>query len=93
MYVRKTTHKNKDGFTVAYLYPAENVWGAEADYSKVRLLYSFGQVDKHQIRRLVQSLARFLSLKEARRTTVAMESTSALDFMESRPWGGARILA
>ncbi|NIV32318.1 MAG: IS1634 family transposase [Anaerolineae bacterium] len=95
MYIRTTRRKNKDGSVVEYLQLAENQWDPDAGRSQARILYSFGradQIDADQIRRLVKSLARFLSPAEAVQATAAVDGTPALDFLESRPWGGAWAL-
>ncbi|HKJ87980.1 MAG TPA: IS1634 family transposase, partial [Gammaproteobacteria bacterium] len=81
---------------VEYLQLAENQWDPDAGRSQARILYSFGradQLDADQIRRLVKSLARFLSPAEAVQATAAVDGTPALDVVESRPWGGAWGLA
>lgn len=95
MYIRTTRRKNKDGSVVEYLQLAENQWDPDAGRSQARILYSFGradQIDADQIRRLVKSLARFLTPEEAVQATAAVKGTPALDVVESRPWGGAWLL-
>ena len=95
MYIRTTRRKNKDGSVVEYLQLAENQWDPEAGRSQAKILYSFGRadtIDADQIRRLVKSLARFLSPEEALQATAAVEGTPSLDGVESRPWGGAWLL-
>ena len=92
MYIRTTRRTNKDGSVVEYLQLAENQWDPDAGRSQARILYSFGradQLDADQIRRLVKSLARFLSPEEAAQATAAVDGHPALDVVDSRPWGGA----
>lgn len=98
MYLRQTSRKNKDGSTVRYLQLAHNVWDAQAGCAKAQVIYNFGradQVDVDALRRLVQSISRFLSPEDALRTRaqLAGQESAPLQWVESRPLGGAWLLA
>lgn len=98
MYIRQTSRKNKDGSTVRYLQLAHNVWDAQAGCAKAQVIYNFGradQVDVDALRRLVKSIFRFLSPEDDLRTQaeLAGQDTDSLRFIESRPLGGAWVLA
>lgn len=98
MYLRQTSRKNKDGSTVRYLQLAHNVWDPEAGCAKAQVIYNFGradQVDVEALRRLVQSISRFLSPEDALRTQaqLASQESAPLQWVESRPFGGAWLLA
>jgi len=98
MYLRQTSRKNKDGSTIRYLQLAHNVWDAEAGCAKAQVIYNFGradQVDVDALRRLMQSISRFLSPEDALRTQaqLAGHESAPLQWIESRPLGGAWVLA
>lgn len=68
MYLRKVSRRNKDGSEVAYLQLAHNEWDPVTKYAKAKVIYSFGredQVDIDALRRLVDSLSRYLSQRSA----------------------------
>ncbi len=91
MYLRTTQRRKKDGSVVRYLQLAHNEWDAKAGYSKVRVLYNFGredELDRAAVERLIRSLARALEPGQALAATAAPE----LDFLDSRPMGGACLL-
>jgi len=91
MYLRTTQRRRRDGSPVRYLQLAHNEWDAQAGYSKVRVLYNFGredELDRAAIERLIGSLARALEPGRALAATAAPE----LDFLDSRPMGGAYLL-
>jgi IS4 transposase len=91
MYLRTTQRRRRDGSPVRYLQLAHNEWDAEAGYSKVRVLYNFGredELDRAAIERLIRSLARALEPGAALAATAAPE----LNFLDSRPLGGAYLL-
>ncbi|MCY0924350.1 IS1634 family transposase [Streptomyces sp. H27-G5] len=92
MYVKTTSRKTKSG-TVRYLHLAHNTWDAVAGRSVPKLLYGFGredQLDADAVRRLVGSLSKLLDPAAALAATV--EANTELDFVESRPFGGAYLL-
>jgi len=91
MYLRRTERRTKDGGAVGYLQLAHNVWDPVSKQSRVRSLYSFGredQLDRAAIVRLIGSLQRALGPDEALSTAAGGE----LEFVESRPMGGAWAL-
>jgi len=91
MYVRTITRKNKNRPDVAYIQLAHNVRDKETGQVKADVLYSFGradQLDVEAIRRLVQSLSRFLSPEGM----LEAQGEGTLRFLWSRPMGGAWIL-
>ena len=90
MYLRRTERRTKDG-AVGYLQLAHNEWDPVAKQSKVRVLYSFGredQLDREAIVRLIGSLQRALEPDQA----LATRAAPGLQFVESRPMGGAWAL-
>jgi Transposase DDE domain len=90
MYLRRTVRRTKDG-EIAYLQLAHNEWDPVTKQSKVRVLYNFGredQLDREAIRRLISSLQRALEPDEA----LAAQAAPGLQFIESRPMGGAWAL-
>jgi len=67
MYLRITKRTNKDGSVVKYLQLAHNERHPETGSPVAKIIYNFGredQVDKEALRRLMQSIARVLSLEE-----------------------------
>ncbi|NEC93162.1 transposase, partial [Streptomyces sp. SID12501] len=75
------------------LHLAHNTWDAVAGRSVPKLLYGFGredQLDADAVRRLVGSLSKLLDPAAALAATV--EANTELDFVESRPFGGAYLL-
>jgi hypothetical protein len=68
MYLRETRRTTKDGTSVAYLQLAHNERHPVTRVSTVRVLHNFGrvdQLDKNALRRLVDSLSRFLDPADA----------------------------
>jgi len=91
MYLRTSRRRNSDGSEVRYLSLAHNEWDATAGRSKVRILFNFGRedgLDPAAIRRLIGSLSRALPPDEA----LAAAAPAELQFLESRPLGGAWLL-
>lgn len=73
MYLRRVSRKNKDGSEVAYLQLAHNEWDPVTKYAKAKVIYSFGredQVDKDALKRLVDSISRYLSQRDASDTEI-----------------------
>jgi transposase len=90
MYLRTTQRRNRDGSSVRYLQLAHNQWDPKAARSTVQVLYHFGredQLDRDAIRRLISSLSRALEPGEA----LAVQAPE-LQFLDSRPMGGAWLL-
>jgi hypothetical protein len=90
MYLRRTVRRTKDG-GIAYLQLAHNEWDPATKQSRVKVLYNFGredQLDREAIRRLISSLQRALEPDQA----LASAAAPGLQFIESRPMGGAWAL-
>jgi hypothetical protein len=76
---------------VRYLQLAHNEWDAATKTSRPKVLYSFGRedaLDRAMIERLVASLCRLLDPGAA----LAATTTSGLQFVSSRAFGGAWVL-
>jgi transposase len=96
MYVRTISRKNKDGSKVTYVQLAHNVRDPQSGQPRANVLHTFGrsdELDVTAIKRLTQSLCRFLSPEDAvqTRANVAGE-TVPLTFLKSVPMGGAYLL-
>ena len=91
MYVRTIQRKNKDGSCVEYVQLAHNAWNPEKGFAQAEVIYSFGrkdQLDIEAIKRLVNSLCRFLGPEDA----LTLQANEPLAFVRSRPAGGAYLL-
>ena len=92
MYVRTIKRKNKDGSVVEYVQLAHNTRHPEKGYAKAEVVYSFGrrdQLDVAALKRLVNSLCRFLDPEEALKL---QNQAGSLKFVTSKPYGGAYLL-
>jgi transposase len=92
MYVRTIKRKNKDGSSVEYVQLAHNVWNKNKGFAQAQVIYSFGrreQLDIEAIKRLVNSLCRFLDPEDEINTK---SSGADLKFIKARPCGGAYLL-
>ena len=95
MYVRTNKRKNKDGTVVEYIQLAHNRRHPEKGYSVVEVIHSFGrkdQLDVDGIRRLVNSLCRFLDPEDAFKIQSQGNGDKTMEFVSSRPAGGAILL-
>jgi transposase len=66
MYLRTTKRKNKDGSVVTYYQLAHNIRHPETNQPTARVIHNFGradQLDRQQLVRLCQSIARVCELK------------------------------
>lgn len=66
MYLRTTKRKNKDGSVVTYYQLAQNVRHPQTNQPTARVIHNFGradQLDRQQLVRLCQSIARVCELK------------------------------
>ena len=91
MFLRTVQRRNQDGSVVRYLQLAHNQRLPGKSGPQVKVLYNFGRaerVDRDAIRRLISSLSRALDPAEA----LALQASSELGFIESRPLGGAYVL-
>ena len=92
MYVRTIKRKNKDGSVVEYVQLAHNVRHPKKGYAKAEVAYSFGrrdQLDVAALKRLVNSLCRFLDPEDALKL---QNQAGSLKFVSSKPYGGAYLL-
>jgi hypothetical protein len=92
MYVRTIRRNNKDGSSVEYVQLAHNVWNKEKGFAQAQVIYSFGRredLDIEAIKRLVDSLCRFVDPNEALRLKSRRDD---LKFIKARPAGGAYLL-
>lgn len=92
MYVRTIKRRNKDGSEVEYIQLAHNTRHPEKGYSRAEVVYSFGrrdQLDVTALKRLVNSLSRFISPEDAQELGVQGKD---LKFIFSQPAGGALLL-
>jgi len=92
MYIRTIKRKNKDGSTVEYVQLAHNVWNKNKGFAQAQVLYSFGrreQLDIDAIKRLINSLCRFLDPEDEIR---AKAKDDDLKFIKARSAGGSYIL-
>lgn len=93
MYVRTIKRKNKDGSVVEYVQLAHNTRHPEKGYARAEVVYSFGrrdQLDLESLKRLVNSLSRFIDPEDALK--LQANSRDSLQFVNSRPAGGAYLL-
>ena len=93
MYVRTIKRKNKDGSSVEYVQLAHNLWNKNKGFAQAQVIYSFGrreQLDIEAIKRLVNSLCRFLDAEDE---ITAKSSGADLKFIKARPCGGAYLLS
>ena len=92
----RTIHrKNKDGSSVEYVQLAHNAWNPEKGFAQAEVIYSFGrkdQLDIEAIKRLVNSLCRFLDPEDALTLQAKTGEHEPLPFVRSRPAGGAYLL-
>jgi hypothetical protein len=91
MHIRVATRRNSDGTPVRYLQLAHNEWDAATKTSRPKVLHSFGRedtLDRAMIERLVASLCRLLDPGAA----LAATTTSGLQFVSSRSFGGPWVL-
>ena len=86
MYVRTIQRKNKDGSTVEYVQLAHNAWNPEKGFAQAEVVYSFGrkdQLDIEAIKRLVNSLCRFLGPEDALQLNANTGDQEPLPFVRS----------
>ena len=97
MYIRKISRKNKDGSTVTYVQLAHNERDPEKGYARAKVLYSFGRIDEldvDQLKRLVQSISRFLSPEDALEARANLENDKKHVRLKScKSFGGIYLLS
>jgi hypothetical protein len=82
---------------VSYLQLAHNEWDPTAKTSRTKVLYSFGradQLDRAAIERLITALTRLVDFEPAPSgpDRARVVGVPGLEFVESRPLGGAWLL-
>src|SRR4051794_4655716 len=97
MYVRTSTRRNRDGTKVSYLQLAHNEWDPAARTARTKVLYSFGradQLDRAAIERLITALTRVVGVEPGSSgpDRARVVGVPGLEFVESRPLGGAWLL-
>jgi hypothetical protein len=99
VFVRTSTRRNQDGTRVSYLQLAHNEWDPTAKTSRTKVLYSFGradQLDRAAIERLITALTRVVGIEPASAGAgpdrARVVGVPGLEFVESRPLGGAWLL-
>src|SRR4051794_14580825 len=97
MYVRTSTRRNRDGTKVSYLQLAHNEWDPAARTARTKVLYSFGradQLDRAAIARLITALTRVVGVEpdSSGPDRARVVGVPGLEFVESRPLGGAWLL-
>ena len=95
--MRTSTRRNQDGTRVSYLQLAHNEWDPAAKTSRTKVLYSFGradQLDRAAIERLITALTRVVGVEAASSgpDRARVVGVPGLEFVESRPLGGAWLL-
>ena len=97
MYIRQISRKNKDGSTVTYVQLAHNERDPQKGYAVAKVLYNFGRIenlDVEQLKRLVQSISRFLSPEDALQARATIENDSKNVKLKScKSYGGIYLLA
>ena len=96
MYIRQISRTNKDGSRVRYLQLAHKVRDPETGAPRDQILAHLGredQLDRAQIERLIQSLARFLDPAARAGVEARLGSAGAeLDVERALPFGGSYVL-
>lgn len=97
MFVRTSTRRNRDGSKVSYLQLAHNEWDPAAKTARTKVLYSFGRadrLDRAAIERLIAALTRVVGVEPAATGPDRARAVGVpgLEFVESRPLGGAWLL-
>jgi transposase len=94
MYLRRISRKNKNGSETAYLQLAHNEWDPQARCAKAKVIYSFGredELDRAALKRLVESISRYLAPGEAIRAQGSAGRTD-IEYVSSRSFGGVWAL-
>lgn len=95
MFIRTTARKLKNGDSVQYVQLAHNFRDPDSGCPRAKILYNFGrreEVDEDALRRLVQSIARFLGPEDELAAQGQGASRESVSFVESRPMGAAWLL-
>ena len=96
MYIRKISRKNKDGSTVTYVQLAHNERNSAKGHAQAKVLYNFGRLetlDVEQLKRLIKSISRFLTVEDAFESQVAVKNRGKkLKWITCRSYGGIYLL-
>lgn len=96
MYIRQNSRTNRDGSRIRYLQLAHKVRDPETGRPRDQILYHFGredQLDKDQIKRLIQSLSRFLDADDQAEVHARLDGHGAdLHAERSLAFGGSYLL-
>ena len=95
MYVRTSFRKNKDGSVAEYLQLAHNYRDPVKGHSKTEILYNLGrkeEVDEEAIKRLINSLCRFISPEQATEAQARASHPELSKFVSSRSAGSGLVL-
>ena len=95
MYLRRISRKNKNGTETAYLQLAHNEWDPKAKCAKAKVIYSFGredQIDYVALKRLVESISRYLTPTEAVEVQGKIGEAAEFVFKSSKSLGGVWTL-
>jgi len=89
MYLRMTKRRNVDGSEVRYYQLADNVWDSTKRCAVAKVVYNFGRADNldpEKLRRLAQSILRFLPTAELD------NPPEDVCILRSWPYGGIYVL-
>jgi transposase len=97
MYIRETSQRLADGSRARYLQLAHKVRDPETGRPRDKVLYHFGradQIDRAQLKRLIESLARFLEPAEQAAVRAGLEQGlgGELSVERSLAYGGSYVL-
>ena len=96
MYIRQISRRLADGSRVRYLQLAQQVRDPETGVPRDEVLHHFGradQIDQEQLRRLIESLSRFLDVGERARVQARLNGLGdELEIERSLAYGGGYVL-
>jgi len=96
MYIRKISRRLADGTRVHYLQLAQKVRDPDTGVPRDEVLHHFGradQIDQAQLRRLIQSLSRFLEPGEQATVQARLDGLGReLELEQSLSYGGSYLL-
>jgi hypothetical protein len=97
MYIRETSQRLADGSRARYLQLAHKVRDPETGRPRDKVLYHFGraeQIDQAQLKRLIESLARFLEPEQEAAVRAGFEEGLGAELAVERSlsYGGSYVL-
>jgi len=96
MYIRQISRRRKDGSRVHYLQLAHKIRDPETGQPRDHVLYHFGradEIDSAQLKRLIQSLSRFLEPADQAQVQAELEGFGPeLEVERSVAYGGSYLL-